>query len=315
MDLLVLLVITIWSINVIIVKLALRDAAPLTYTAVRFLIGGLILLAVVQRRLGLRWPSRDELPAITVAAFFGIAANQAAFTLALRYTTAVDVSLIIGATPLAVAVHRALTARERIGARAWTGLAIGAAGLALVVESGGGAHGSLGGDLLALLAPVSWAIYLSRLSRLLPTHNTLELSALVTMIGAFLLVPFGAVETVTSPPSITWRLLGCLAYSAILSSAFCNVAYFTAIEELGATRVAVFTYLQPFLGAVAAMLLLGETLRPAQLAGGAVVVVGVIAGRPRARALPPTPASVEPCPAGELSVEAERAGNGYVAIR
>ena len=46
-----------------------------------------------------------------------------------------------------------------------------------------------------------------------------------------------------------------------------------------------------------------------------MVVAGVIAGRPRARALPPTPASVEPCPAGEISAEAERTGNGYVAIR
>jgi probable blue pigment (indigoidine) exporter len=67
----------------------------------------------------------------------------------------------------------------------------------------------------------------------------------------------------------------------VLAVGFCNAAYFRGLEVLGATRAAVYTYLQPFLGALAALLLLGETLRPWQLLGGAVVVAGVVLGRPR----------------------------------
>jgi drug/metabolite transporter (DMT)-like permease len=49
-DLLVLSAVAVWSVNVIVVKLALRDCPPLLYTAARFPVGGLLLLAAVRLR-------------------------------------------------------------------------------------------------------------------------------------------------------------------------------------------------------------------------------------------------------------------------
>jgi drug/metabolite transporter (DMT)-like permease len=292
--------VAVWSVNVIVVKLALRDCPPLLYTAVRFLVGGLLLLAALRLRgRRPRLPRGAALRDLAVAGMLGIAVNQAAFTLALRNTTAVDVSLIIGSTPLMVAAHRAMRSGERIGPRSWLGLWIGAAGLAMVVIEGGGGHGALGGDLLALAAPAAWTLYVDRLRVLLGSWDPLALSAAVTLLGSLPLIPPAAVEGAAGGLHPSLRLLGCLLFSSVLAVAYCNLAYYHGLETLGPTRAAVYTYMQPFLGAVAAFLMLGETLRPLQLTGGAVVVAGVLLARSRLM-----PVGLGPgLPAGEIGPE------------
>jgi len=298
-DLLALLSISIWSLNVIVVKVAIRDVPPLLYTAARFLAGGVLLAGVLRLRGRLVRVQRRDLAALAVAGLFGIAANQVAFTLALQHTTAVDVSLILGATPLLVAGWQAWRMRERIGRRAWLGLSAGAGGLAMVVLGGGGSHGALAGDLLALSAAALFTLYLDRLVRLLPRYPALPLSAWVTLLGAAELIPFGAGEGVLDHPHWTPAVFGLAAYSAVLAVAVANAAYYSGIQRLGATRAALYAYLQPFLGAVFAVLILGETLHAVQLAGGVVIVLGVLGGRPRAvpvssqQQAPPTRESVE----------------------
>ena len=275
--------ITIWSLNVIVVKVALRDIPPLVYTAARFLLGAALLVGALRLRHRLpRFSSRD-LGLLALAGALGIAANQMAFTLALQHTTAVNVSLILGSTPLLVAGWQALRIRERIGVRAWAGLVIGAGGVAMVVLGGAhGAQGALLGDLLTLAAAAMFALYLDRLVVLLPRYPALPLSAWVTVFGALELLPFGIAEGAVAHPHWTRTVLLLGVYSAVLAVTVANAAWYGAIERLGATRTAVYTYLQPFLGALFAVALLGESLHALQVLGGVVIIAGVVAGRPRA---------------------------------
>jgi len=100
--------------------------------------------------------------------------------------------------------------------------------------------------------------------------------------GTVVLIPFALPDLRsqdwTTVPVDAW--LG-LAYAAILSVSVTNILYFTAIHRLGASRAALFTYLEPFLGALLAVLLLGESISPIQLLGGAVVLASVGIGRGR----------------------------------
>ena len=61
-----------------------------------------------------------------------------------------------------------------------------------------------------------------------------------------------------------------LLYAAILSVTVTNILYFTAIHRIGASRAALFTYMEPFLGVLFAVILLGDAVTLLQLAGGAV---------------------------------------------
>lgn len=289
-DVQVLVATLIWSVNVVVVKAALTQSGPLTYAAVRFLIGGLGLWLMARWIEGPLPSLRGrELWWVLAAAAAGTAANQASFTAALALNSADFVALIQVATPLMVAVWLALRGTERFGRRVWFGLLVGLAGLLLVVDTGGGAQVSWLGTLVALATPTTWAVYLLILPRLLGRYSALSLSALVTLYGALMLLPFGAVESVISPPRLSPGWFGLMAFSAIAAVVITNWAFLHGAARLGAARTAAYTYVQPFASVLAAALLIGERVVPLQLLGGVVMLLGIAVGRPRPR------------PAGETS--------------
>ena len=283
-DLLILLVTAAWSVNVVVVKVALQDSGPLFYAAVRFLLGGAGLWLLARRFEGpIRLPRGRDLALVVTAAALGTAINQASFTGALALNSADFVALVQAATPLMVAGWLAAVTRQHFGRRVWLGLGLGLAGLALVVDTGGGARASGLGTVVALIMPASWAAYLLVLPRLLRHHRPLTLSALVTLLGALMLLPFGALEAVTSPPRITVGWWGLLAYSSLVAVVATTWLFLLALERLGPARTSTYTYLQPFMAVVAAALLIDEAVLPLQLLGGAIMLVGVALGRPRPR--------------------------------
>ena len=283
-DLVILLVTAAWSVNVVVVKVALHDSGPLSYAAVRFLLGGVGLCLLAWRLEGpIRLPRGRDLALVLTAAALGTAINQASFTGALALNSADFVALVQAATPLMVAGWLAGVTKQHFGWRVWAGLGLCLAGLALVVDTGGGARASALGTVVALIMPVSWAAYLLVLPRLLRRHRPLTLSALVTILGALMLLPFGALEAVASPPRITLGWWGLLAYSSLVAVVATTWLFLLGMERLGPARTAAYTYLQPFMAVVAAAVLIGESVLPLQLLGGAIMLVGVTLGRPRPR--------------------------------
>jgi len=281
-DALVLSATVLWSINVVVVKLALVDSGPLTYSAIRYLVGGLALLGLARGLEGtLVLPRGRDALLIVAAALTGVLINQASFTVALSLTNPDNVAMISGITPLLVASWFVWRRRERFGLRVWVGLGLGFAGLVLVV--GAGVWSSWLGVLIALGNPLSWAVYLLLLPRLLGRFGPLTLSAMVTMLGALMLLPLGAVEAVRHHPYVSGHWLGLLAYSTLLALVLTSWLYLLGVRRLGPARTAVYVYLQPFLAVVAAGVLIGEPILPLQLVGGVIMLIGVAWGRPRPR--------------------------------
>lgn len=281
-DALVLSATILWSVNVVVVKLALADSGPLTYSAIRYLIGGVALLGLAHRlESPLVLPRGRDALLIVAAALTGVLINQSSFTVALSLTNPDNVAMISGITPLLVASWFVWRRREQFGLRVWVGLFLGFAGLILVV--GAGVWSSWLGVLIALANPLSWAVYLLLLPRLLSRYGALTVSALVTMLGALMLLPFGVVDAVGRHPHVTWHWLGLLGYSTVLALVLTSWVYLLGVRRLGPARTAVYVYLQPFLAVIAAGVLIGEPILPLQLLGGVIMLIGVAWGRPRPR--------------------------------
>jgi len=287
-DLLVIAATVIWSVNVVVVKVALAGSGPLTYSALRYIVGGLALLLLAHFVEGsLRLPPRGDRWLLVALAASGVLVNQSSFTGSLALTNADNVAMIAATTPVLVAIWLAWRSRERFRALVWVGLGLGLLGLGLVVGAGHWS-GPLGIGI-ALLNPVSWAVYLILLPRLLGRYRPLTLAALITVLGAVMLVPLGVVQAVASPPHPSLAWIGLLAYSSLGAVAITTWMYLPGVSRLGPARTAVYSYLQPFLAVLAAGLLIGEPVLPLQVLGGAILLIGVAVGRPRAR---PTPARV-----------------------
>jgi drug/metabolite transporter (DMT)-like permease len=284
-ELALIVTVVIWSLNFTSVKVGIAHIEPLAFSVVRFALGAAVTAAVVLWREGMPHFRRRDMPLLLTAAACGITINQAAFVGALSLTSASNVALLVGTIPIFTALIAVASHQEKLNLAHWIALVSGLVGVTLIVlgSPGEGAGAvSLGGGALALLTAASWAAYSVIIRPLMRRYSALQLSAFMMIVGTVALVPFALPDMVrqdwSSVPSEAWLALG---YAAILSVALTNILYFNAIGLVGASRAAMYAYLEPFLGVLFAVVLIKERVELVQLIGGLIIVAAVALGRPR----------------------------------
>ena len=215
------------------------------------------------------------------AAGTGIFLNQLSFVYSVRLTTAATVALIFGTLPIFVALISSAFGLERLRFRHWVAAAISFSGVALVaLGATGGLRGDLGGILLAVGATVTWAAYSVAMGPLMSRYSPYRISAIVLGAGCVPLFASAAAQLASQdwsePGAVAWAAL---LYGLVFSLIVTNVLWFTAIDRVGAARSSLYANLQPFLGAVFALLVLAERISLLQVAGGFVIGAGILLAR------------------------------------
>ncbi len=270
----------LWGVNYAVSKFAFSAWNPLAFSVTRFLLAGTAFSLLVRRREGASRVARADLPRLFACAAMGITANQIFFTGATDHTTAGNVVLIMTAAPALAAFFAMVAGHEHVHARHWLSLAVAVGGVTLVVFGGTDESGaSLTGDVLAVGAAATWAAYSVMLRPLFSRYSASRISAFVIIWGGVMLVPFSASEVATQD----WGALGpksmaAWLYSAIFALVITNLLYFRGLRSIGAARATLYMYLQPFVGVIAAALILGESLSLPQAIGGLVILAGVSLG-------------------------------------
>ena len=278
-DILLLLCVIIWAFNVPLVKLALDYINPLGLSLIRFSSAGLLLFFIARYREKSIAIRMKDLPAVMLCAFLGIALNQVFFVYALKNSTSSEVSLLMASTPTFATLIAWLTNQETIGWNFWKSLPVAIAGICLIIFTAQTAHFTGGwlGDLLALATAASWAAYTVIIRPLLKSYSISKLTAYITLIGAFMILPFGGeqlnLDVLTKLPGQVWLAVG---YSTLASVVLTNFLWYFGVKQLGGPRTAFYSYLQPFVGVLAAALILNESIVIWQLAGGALVIVSML---------------------------------------
>lgn len=278
-----LLVALIWGANFAVMKLALDSIPPLAFSALRFASATAVLWAIVWWREG-----RAALPkgALWPLVWLGVVGNtlyQLGFILGLARSTATNTALIIAGVPAVVAVLGTLLGIEGTTARQRWGIALGIAGVALVVLAKGGLSlgtGTLGGDLFTFGAMLCWSVYTLGLRTLPDGISPLRVTAWTMLTGTPGLVVVGLPELRaldwSGLPLAAWASL---AYAAGLSLVLAYILWNTSVRVVGTNRTAIYMCVSPLFAALVAWLLLGETLSPLQAVGGVAVLAGVLLSR------------------------------------
>ena len=193
-DLLMLLVVTIWALNLSLVKIALAEIPPLPYNGIRLLLAAAVLLAwllLTEKNLRLR---RQDLPKIVLLSFSGYALYQYLFISGIDLTTASNTAVIFGSTPIMVSLLSSFFKHEKITPLGWLGIALGFAGIYLVVSGRGGGFAlssrTWKGDLLLFAAVFLWAHYSVSARPLLKIYSPLKFTAVTMGLGALMFFPF-----------------------------------------------------------------------------------------------------------------------------
>lgn len=239
-----------------------------TTLSARFGVAAVVLLTVVVARRQAVLPAKGERVRVILLGGIGYATESTLFFMGLERGTAAAVALLFYAYPAIVTLIELALGRARPEARTLGPLGLSVAGTALVIAAGSDVSISPAGVVMALASAVSFALYLLAGDRLLSRTGALTTGAWVAAGAAASFLARGALTSSFHSPAGHWPAL--IGNGIATAAAFTFM--FAALRRLGASRTAVVMTLEAVFAVALGVLVLGETLRPLQLLGGAAVV-------------------------------------------
>ncbi len=271
----------VWGSTYLAMSVVVREMPPLVGAASRFLCAGLImaLVALVVDR-GAGWPTRRQWLDYALIGVLLLSVGNSLVMVAERTVPSGIAALIVATVPLWILLLDGLRpGGEPWTARVWIGTALGLLGVALVARP----EGETGrAHLLAILALqvacLSWTAG-SLYAQVVPKRLPLASAAAVEMLAGSAVIfaasrLFG--EDWSRMAAASPRAWGGVAYLVVFGSLVGFTAFAYCLNELPATTVGTYAYVNPVVAVLLGWLILGEPLTPGLLAGGALIVLSVV---------------------------------------
>lgn len=244
----------------------------------RAVVAGLLSAALLLARRA-PWPTRADWVPLALTAAGVVFGFPLLTSIAMRHVEAVHASVIVGLLPLATAAVGALLHRQRPSAGFWL---CATAGTVLVVvfavlRSGTGGLALHPADLLLMAAMLCAAVGYGYGARLSQHMRADAVICWALVISLPLSVPLAALSWPQAPlPAAAW---GAFAYVSVFSMWLGFFAWYRGLALGGTVRVSQVQLVQPFLGMLAAVPLLGERLDAVSIGFGVAVLATVALGR------------------------------------
>jgi drug/metabolite transporter (DMT)-like permease len=274
-DLALLLLTLVWGTTFTLVHRALAGTGSATFLALRFGLALAAMLAIWAWKRPRISPGLWRDGGLLGLAMFGGFALQ---TAGLRFTTPARSGFLTGLAVVGVPFVARFVMRRRVALSAWAGVALAVAGLLLLAGPlGGEVRPEVRlGDALTVGCAAAYALQIIWTSEFSPRHPLVALTTVqigVTLAGTLAML---AVEGPRLAPSA--ELAGTVLFTGLAMTVGAFFVMNWAQRHTTAVRAALIYALEPPAAAAFSHLVTGETLPPAGIAGGALIVLGVVAG-------------------------------------
>lgn len=267
--------VALWSSAFATARVIVAHAPPLWALSARFLISGLVAVALA-RALGQDW--RLSGPQARSVVVFGLCQNAAYLGLnfiALQWVEASLAVIIAASMPLLVAALGWAFAGRRVAPLGVLGLALGFLGVAVIMGSRASGGADPLGIVLCVLGALALAVATLTLGSAAAGGNVLMVVGLQMLVGSAALGVLAAMtETLALDPApafwaaFAWQIAG--------PGLAATLIWFRLVGEIGAVRAAAFHFLNPAFGVAVAAVLLGEGLGLLDGLGVAVTMLGIL---------------------------------------
>lgn len=291
--LLALFSILVWGTTFISTKVLLVDFTPVEILFIRLVIGYLALWIASPHLL--RGVTKKQELLFALAGLSGVTLYQLTENIALTYTRASNVGLIVSIAPFFTALLSQLFERgehrEKLSVPFVIGFVCAIAGIGLISFGGAEVQVDPVGDLLALLAALLWACYSLLIKRVTGLgFSTVQYTRRVFFYGLLFMLPALLFMDVRLEFSrfLDPANIANLLFLGLCASALCFVTWHFAVNKLGVVTTSVYIYLVPVVTLIASAILLGEALTLWAVAGTALTLAGLFLSqyKPRKAALP-----------------------------
>ena len=266
----------IWSSAFTSARIIVTNAPPLTISAIRFLIAGLIAVAIA-RAMGQSWKLTRQQWRLTI--IFGVCQNALYLGLNFVAMQTVEASLaaiIASSLPLLVALSGWLLFGDQVRPLGILGLFAGIAGVVLIMGTRVTQGVDLFGVALCCIGALALAFATLAVKGASTGGNVIMVVGLQMLIGsAVLWVPALLFETW----EFNWTpaVIGAFAYTIFFPGLVATMLWFWLVGQIGAVRAATFHFLNPFFGVSIAALLLSEKIGLLDIVGVLIITFGILA--------------------------------------
>jgi O-acetylserine/cysteine efflux transporter len=287
----------LWGTTVPLSKVALAWLPPAGLAFVRFALAGGLLMLFSRSRL-----RAASSPAILISGALGYGGSVVLQNFGIGHTSVTHAALLIGATPVLVAILAAVCGHSLARPAAWLGFSLSLAGVGVIAAAKGGGA-TIGGDGLVLAGQLASAAFTVSQARLLRDRDPVAVTALQLMAAAVATAPVALLTGgLHAGPMSSGPVLATVAL--VLAGTVGPTTLFTfAQSRVPADVAGAFLNLEPLVGAIAGTVLFANPMGPVQLAAGAAILAGIglssLGAFRGSRATPGTPSPAPaPVPAG-----------------
>ena len=265
-----------WSSAFTSARVIVTYASPIASLSLRFLISGLIGIAIA-RWMGQSFSlTRAQWRATII---FGICQNALYLGLnfvAMQWIEASLASIIASTMPLMVAFAGWVIFRDKLSPLGMLGLVLGVSGVGLIMGARLNAGVDPLGLALCLIAAVALTVATLSVRGASSGGNVMMIVGMQMLVGA---VTLGLVAMLFEPFHVEWHWsLGvAFIYTTLVPGLAATFVWFTLVNEIGAVKAATFHFLNPFFGVAIAAALLGEALGILDVIGVVVIAAGILA--------------------------------------
>ena len=256
----------------IFIRLAYRTGAdPTTLLVLRYSIAAVVMVAIMFARKTPLPRGRILLGLVLMGAVGYVGQSFAYFT-ALTMASASLVALLLYLYPAIVTMLSALFFKERLTAAKVGAVTLALVGTALTIGPTG--SGRVPGILLAIAAAVIYSVYILVGSRIMPHASAIAASTTVITAAAVVYIGIVAVRGPAFPQTFSgWVDIFAIA---LVSTVLPIVTFLAGLERVGPTRASTLSTFEPVMSVMLAILILGETISPLQVLGGALILAAVV---------------------------------------
>lgn len=269
----------LWGASFIATKIALKELQPLVIILIRQLLGiSLLVFIALKQKRSFKVSLKDQLGILILALIASI--HLGIQVTGLQFTTATNTGWIIGITPVFMGILGLIFFKERISLIQSIGIIISFVGLLLLVSKGNLMtidFISNKGDFLVLGSAFTWSIY-----SLVGKKVTINYSPLMTILFLFvtmsiLIAPFTINDTnINAVLNLSLESWLAIFFLGFFCSGIAYVLWAQAMNEMKASQVGAFLYIEPFVTVFAARFILNEQITLLTILSGLIIIGGIV---------------------------------------
>ncbi len=270
----------IWSGSWIAIKWGLTEIPPYSLAFFRFLIACPVIVAItyhLEGKKSLRI-NKNEIITFSILGLLGVTLVQAIQVYALKFTSAINSSILINFNVPFIAIFAMIFLGEALNKKTAFGILVSFIGAVIIVVNGSlsGFQKINIGDILIVLTGVFWAAYSVAGKKTMEQRTPLSMTSFSFLFGTIFLFPMALFESRFSFISdVTILGLGSVLYLSLLCSVYAYICWNRSMKCEKASNVAMFLYFVPVVTAIMAWFLLGEVITLFTVLGGILVIFGV----------------------------------------